>query len=60
MKKTKSTTAKPSQKTIGTRIVDKYRRKMNSLTEAERRQLLEEGLAIIYRTPAETDDAHRR
>ena len=60
MKHAKTTTTEPTEKTLGTRIVEKYRPKMNNLTEAERKQLLEEGLAIIYRTPATPDHAHRR
>ena len=49
MKKTKASKAEVREKTIGTRIVEKYRPRMNELTEAERKQLLEEGLATIYR-----------
>ena len=49
MKKAKGANAQSPEKTIGTRIVEKYRPKMNQLTQAERKQLLEEGLAIIYR-----------
>jgi len=33
---------------------------MNDLTEAERKQLLEEGLAIIYHAPTELSHARRR
>ena len=40
--------AERTGKTIGTRVVEKYRPKMNQLTEAERKQLLEVGLPIIY------------
>ena len=60
MKKAKSSHPQTADKTIGTRIGEKYRRKMNRLTEAERKQLLEEGLAIIYRAPAVPGHAHRR
>lgn len=60
MKKAKAADAQRTGKTIGTRIVEKYRPKMNQLTEAERKQLLEEGLAIIYHAPAPPDHAHSR
>jgi len=60
MKKPKSAAGQPSEPTIGTRIVQKYRPRMNHLTEAERKQLLEEGLAIIYHAPAELSHARRR
>jgi hypothetical protein len=60
MKKAKSNATHSPQKTVGTRIVEKYRPKMNNLTEAERKQLLQEGLATIYGTPAEPGHAHRR
>ena len=59
MKKAKGPTPRATEKTIGTRIVEKYRPKMNQLTEAERKQLLEEGLAIIYRGRAAPGHAHR-
>jgi hypothetical protein len=45
MKKAKDNATHSPQKTPGTRIVEKYRPKMNNLTEAERKQLLQEGLA---------------
>ena len=60
MKKAKPPKAEVREKTIGTRIVEKYRSRMNQLTEAERKQLLEEGLATIYGAPAGPDHAHRR
>ena len=60
MKKAKATKPEVMEKTIGTRIVEKYRRRMNQLTEAERKQLLEEGLATIYHAPASPDHDHRR
>jgi hypothetical protein len=60
MKKAKGNATHSPQKTVGTRIVEKYRPKMNNLTEAERKQLLQEGLATIYGTPAEPGHAHRR
>jgi hypothetical protein len=59
MKKAKASIARASEKTIGTRVVEKYRPKMNQLTEAERKQLLEEGLAIIYNGRAAPGHAHR-
>ena len=48
MKKERASKTQPAAKTIGTRIVEKYRPKMNRLTRAERQQLLKEGLATIY------------
>ena len=60
MKKAKGNATHSPQKTVGTRIVEKYRPKMNNLTEAERKQLLQEGLATIYRAPAKPGHAHRR
>ena len=60
MKKRKGSSPRAPEKTIGTQIVEKYRPKMNQLSEAERRQLLEEGLAIIYRAPIPPGNAHRR
>ncbi len=53
MKKAKGNAPSSAQKTIGTRSVEKYRPKMNNLTEAERKQLLQEGLAIawLWRSP---------
>jgi hypothetical protein len=60
MKKAKGNATRSPQKTVGTRIVEKYRSKMNNLTEAERKQLLQEGLATIYGAPAEPGHAHRR
>jgi hypothetical protein len=59
MKKVKRTAPEPGEKTIGTRIVEKYRPRMNELTEAERKQLLEEGLAIVYHAPVGQPHAHR-
>ena len=49
MKKVKGDATHSPQKTPGTRIVEKYRPKMNSLMEVERKQLFQEGLATIYR-----------
>ncbi len=60
MKKAKDNATQLTQKSVGTRIVEKYRPKMNNLTEAERKQLLQEGLATIYGAPAEPSHAHRR
>jgi len=60
MKKPKANPTRSTRKTIGTRIIEKYRPKMNHLTEAERKQLLEEGLAIIYGARIEPGHAHRR
>jgi hypothetical protein len=60
MKKVKASNTSSPRKTVGTRIVEKYRPKMNNLTESERKQLLQEGLATIYGTPAEPGHAHRR
>ena len=48
MKKARASKSHSGEKTIGTRITEKYRPKMNQLTEAERKQLLEEGLAMVY------------
>ena len=59
MKKAKASNPRLPEKTIGTRIVENYRPKMNQLTEGERKQLLEEGLAIIYRGRATSGHAHR-
>ena len=60
MKKVKGNATRSLEKTVGTRIVEKYRPRMNSLREAERKQLLQEGLATIYGAPAEPGHAHRR
>ena len=60
MKKAKGNATRSPEKTVGTRIVEKYRPKMNNLTEAERKQLLQEGLATIYGAPVEPGHAHRR
>ena len=60
MKKGKVSNSGSTAKTIGTRIIEKYRPRMNQLSEAERKQLLEEGLATIYRAPADSGHAHRR
>ena len=59
MKKNKPTKPEVAEKTVGTRIVEKYRPKMNHLTEAERKQLLDEGLAAIYHAPASPDHDRR-
>ena len=59
MEKAKASNPRLPEKTIGTRIVEKYRPKMNQLAEAERKQLLEEGLAIIYRGRVTPGHAHR-
>ena len=59
MKKPKAPNPRLPEKTIGTRIVENYRPKMNQLTEGERKQLLEEGLAIIYRGRVTPGHAHR-
>jgi hypothetical protein len=60
MKKSKNEPVVSSEKTVGTRIVEKYRPKMNALSEAERKQLLQEGLAIIYGATPHPAHAHRR
>jgi hypothetical protein len=59
MKKAKATRPQITKKTIGTRIIEKYRPKMNQLTEAERKQLLDEGLAIVYHSGQVRGHAHR-
>ena len=59
MKKAKGNANLSPEKTIGTRIVERYRPRMNNLTEAERKQLMQEGLATIYRDPAKSGHAHR-
>ena len=60
MKKTKTAAPTPRSKSPGTRMVEKYRPRMNHLSEVERKRLLEEGLAIIYGATADRDHAHRR
>ena len=60
MKKAKGDATHAPQKTLGTQIVEKYRPKMNNLTEAERKKLMQEGLATIDGAPAEPGHAHRR
>ena len=59
MKKGKTSPSATRDKTRGTRIVEKYRPKMNNLSEAERKRLLEEGLAIIYDSKTAPAHAHR-
>jgi len=59
MKKAKTADSDSGTKTPGTRIVEKYRPQMNELSEAERKQLLREGLAAIYGTPSKPAHAHR-
>jgi hypothetical protein len=45
------------KKTPGTLAVEKYRPKMNKLTDAERKRLLAQAMVTIYGQPA---NAHRR
>ena len=59
MKKEKTSPPATREKTRGTRIVEKYRPKMNNLSEAERKRLLEEGLAVIYGSATAPAHAHR-
>ena len=59
MKKDKTSPSAAREKTRGTRIVEKYRPRMNNLSEAERKRLLEEGLAVIYDSATATAHAHR-
>jgi hypothetical protein len=59
MKKAKASNPALPEKTTGTRIVEKYRPKMNQLTEADRKQLMEEGLAAIYHGTPASGHAHR-
>jgi len=58
--KKQASKVQPVKKTIGTRIVEKYRPKMNQLTTTERKQLLEEGLAAIYGGRVARSHADRR
>jgi hypothetical protein len=53
----KKPAAKPKEKkTLGTLAVEKYRPKMNKLTDAERERLLAQAMVTIYGQPANADD----
>ena len=48
--------AKPKEKkTPGTAAVEKYRPRMNKLTDAERKKLLAQAMVTIYGEPANAD-----
>jgi hypothetical protein len=48
----KKPAAKPKEKkTPGTLVVEKYRSRMNTITNAEREQLLAKAMATIYAQP---------
>ena len=52
----KKPTAKPKEKkTPGTVAVEKYRPRMNKLTDAEREELLARAMVTIYGEPANAD-----
>jgi hypothetical protein len=52
----KKPAAKPKEKkTPGTRAVEKYRPRMNRLTDAEREKLLAQAMVTIYGQPANAD-----
>ena len=53
----KSAAKAKEKKTPGTIAVEKYRPKMNKLTDAEREKLLAQAMVTIYGQPA---NAHRR
>ena len=46
-------------KTVGTRIVQEHRPKMNKLTDEQRQELMAEGLRMIHGKPAKKSRAHR-
>jgi hypothetical protein len=47
-------------KSPGTRIVEKYRPRMNKLTAAERERLLQRAMQLAYGVNAEAAPARRR
>ena len=56
MSNAKKTTVKPKEKkTPGTIMVEKYRPKMNKLTDAERQKLLARAMVTIYGEPENAD-----
>ncbi|WP_277509730.1 MULTISPECIES: hypothetical protein [unclassified Ereboglobus] len=53
-------TSRASKPSKGTLVVQKYRAQMNTLTDAERLDLLNEGLAMIYSKPSHAPKAQSR
>ena len=51
---------KPELKTWGTKIVEKYRPRMNKLTAGQRERLLERAMQIAYGDAAKPAPARRR
>jgi len=56
----KAATSKNESKTWGTKVVEKYRPRMNKLTAAQRERLLERAMQIAYGDAAQPAAARRR
>lgn len=56
----KAAPSKKEPKTWGTKVVEKYRPRMNKLTAAQRERLLERAMKIAYGDAAEPTAARRR
>jgi hypothetical protein len=58
--KTKKSAAPEAQrKSSGTKLVEKYRRRMSRLSDLERQKLMARGLQIIYGDTVAAQSAHR-
>ena len=56
----KAAKTKKEPKTWGTKVVEKYRPRMNKLTAAERERLLERAMQIAYGDAAQPATSRRR
>ncbi|MBI4661496.1 MAG: hypothetical protein HY735_21960 [Verrucomicrobia bacterium] len=59
MKAKKSAATEAQRKSSGTKLVEKYRRRMSRLSDVERQKLTAHGLQIIYGDTAAAQSAHR-
>ncbi|MBI4661494.1 MAG: hypothetical protein HY735_21950 [Verrucomicrobia bacterium] len=59
MKTKKPVTSKAEPRTLGMKLVEKYRPRMSRLTDIKRQKLTAHGLQIIYGDTAAAQSAHR-
>jgi hypothetical protein len=59
VKTKKSAPTVTHRKSSGTKLVEKYRRRMSRLSDVERQKLMTRGLQIVYGDTAAAQAAHR-